>query len=196
MKDASAERCLGVARNRGKTSDGSHCSRKVAVLLLRVSGRRLGADFLLLRANIGINANVVVCELAHLSVVDTHNLSLLRSTEAEARDKVHNPEDDGSHDEGVGNASDTIGELVGELDPVAVDPATFNGCEATIEIRDVFLSKDTSEEVADNTTHTMGGKDIEAIIIAKDELELGGKVANSTGDDAKGNGGRCREMST
>lgn len=93
---------MGVARNRDKASDGHHCS---CVVLLGVAGRRFGAHFVLLGANIGVNANIVVCELSHLSIVDTDNLSLLRSTEAEARDKVHNPEDDGGHDKGVAHTS-------------------------------------------------------------------------------------------
>jgi len=76
-------------------------------LLVMVTGRRrLGAHFLLPRANIGINANVVVRELAHLSVIDTDNLGFLRGTKAEARDKVHHPEDDGGYDKGVGQASE------------------------------------------------------------------------------------------
>ena len=132
--------CYGV--NRGQTSGGGHYSCVGPDLLPMVSGwRRLGAHFRLLRANVGINANVVVCELAHLSVVDTDNLGLLRRTEAEARDKVHNPEDDGSDDKGVAHARGRIGELITDLDPVAVDPATVNGCEA-IEESDLLLGKD------------------------------------------------------
>ena len=38
----------------------------------------------------------------------------------------------------------------------------------------------------------MGGKDVEAVIVSKRELELGGKVANCTGDDTEGNRGRCK----
>lgn len=96
-------RCgLGVGRNRDKTSDGSHC---LCVVLLGVTGRRFGAHFVLLGANIGVDANIVVCELSHLSIVDTDNLGLLRGTEAEARDEVHNPEDDSCHDKGVAHTS-------------------------------------------------------------------------------------------
>lgn len=76
-----------------------------------------------------------------------------------------------------------------------VDPATIDGCYA-IEIGNRGLSKESGEDVADNTTDSMGGKDIEAIIVMEHELELGGKVANRAGDDAKGNRGGCREMST
>jgi len=113
------------------------------LLLCCIGWRRLGAYLLLLRANIGINADIVVCELAHLSVVNTDNLGLLRSTKAEARDKVHAPEDDGSDDKGVAKASARIGELVANLDPVAVDPTTYNRCQAAIESSDLGLGKET-----------------------------------------------------
>lgn len=45
------------------------------------------SDFLL-------KTNIVVCEFAHLSVVDTENLSLLRCAKAETGDEVHDPQDD------------------------------------------------------------------------------------------------------
>lgn len=104
--------------------------------------RRLGTSFLLLRTNIGINADVVVCELAHLSVVDTNNLGFLRSTEAEARDKVHNPEDDGSDDKRVTQASARIGKLEADLFPVMVDPTAWN--DSGVEKSNVGLGKETS----------------------------------------------------
>jgi len=134
---------VGIRRNKDRPSDGDHSSREVAGLLFMVGGRGLGAPFMLFRANIGINADVVVCELAHLSVVDTDNLGLLRGTETEARDEVHDPEDDGGDDKGVAQASARIGELVGELDPVLVDPATGYDSEA-IEGSDIGLSEDAS----------------------------------------------------
>jgi len=131
-------------KNKDQISDGNHCSRIVVDFLVMVTRWSLRTYFLLLRANIGINADIVVCELAHLSVVDTDNLGFLRSTEAETRDKVHDPEDDGGDDKGICQASNRIGELVGELDPVAVNPATFNGCQAAIEIGDLGLGKKAS----------------------------------------------------
>jgi hypothetical protein len=66
-----------VLKKRDRPSDGSHSSREVAGLLFVVSGRRFRARFVFFRANIGINADVVICELAHLSVVDTDDLGLL-----------------------------------------------------------------------------------------------------------------------
>ena len=114
----------------------------VGLLVIAGGWRRLGTRFLLLRANIGINADVVVCELAHLRVVDTDDLGFFRSTEAEARDKVHNPEDDGSDDKGVTQTSARIGKLEADLLPVMVDPATSNGW-AAVESSNFGLSKET-----------------------------------------------------
>jgi uncharacterized protein (DUF927 family) len=145
---------------------------------------------LLLRANIGVDTDIVVCKLAHLSVVLANDLSLLGDTESEAWNDVHNPEDDRGDNKGVAEASARISELVAELDPVSVDPATGND-SSTIKSCDFSLGKEASQDVADDTANSVGGEDIEAIIIAEDKFELGGKVANSPSSDTEGNRGRC-----
>lgn len=48
-------------------------------------------------------------------------------TEREAGNEVEEEEDDAGHDEGVREAGDAVGELVGELDVVVVDPAAGDG---------------------------------------------------------------------
>jgi len=45
------------------------------------------ADFL-------VDTDVVVRELAHISVIDTEDLSILCGTERETGNEVHDPEDD------------------------------------------------------------------------------------------------------
>jgi len=62
--------------------------------LLVAAATRLGGGLGAV-ANLLLDADVVVCELAHLGVVDTDNLRFLVGAEAEARDEVHDPEDDG-----------------------------------------------------------------------------------------------------
>lgn len=61
-------------------------------LAIASSGRQAGvegvADFLL-------DTDIVVCELAHVGIVNTKNLSFLSGAETEARDEVHDPEDGG-----------------------------------------------------------------------------------------------------
>ena len=111
-------------------------------LFVIAGGWRLGTRFLLLRPNIGINADVVVCELAHLGIIDTDDLGFLRSTEAEARDEVHSPEDDGGHDKGVAQTSARIGKLEADLFPVPVDPASWNRW-AAVESSNLGLGEET-----------------------------------------------------
>lgn len=49
-------------------------------------------------------------------------------------------------------------------------------------------SKDTGENVANDTANTVDSKDIEGLVDADEELELGGEVAADTADDADDEG--------
>jgi len=44
-------------------------------------------------SNFLLQTNIIVSEFTHLGVIDTENFGLLRSSEAEARNEVHDPED-------------------------------------------------------------------------------------------------------
>lgn len=46
-----------------------------------------------------------------------------------------------------------------ELDPVFIEPTTFNNCKP-IKCSDTLLCEDSSENVADDTTDSMGSKDL------------------------------------
>ena len=86
---------------------------------------------LLPERELSLDGYVVVRELSHLSVVHAQDL-LLRIVErnAAAGDEVHDPDDDGGHDEGVSHAGGAIGDLVSELDPVVVEPASGDDGDA------------------------------------------------------------------
>jgi len=71
------EYVVGVTGNRNQQSDRDYWLRVLAGLLLITGRWRLRANFLLLRTDVGVDADIVVCELAHLSIVDTDDLSLL-----------------------------------------------------------------------------------------------------------------------
>jgi hypothetical protein len=72
---------------------------------------------------------------------------------------------------------------------VVVNPTTFDEGDA-IKSGNVFISEKTGEEISDDTTNSMGGEDIQWVIVVEDELELGAKVAYCASDDTKGDGGR------
>ena len=61
---------------------------------------------------------------------------MLVDTERQARNEVEQEQDNAGHDEGVGEAGDGVGELVGELDVVVVDPAAVDD-GGTVESGDV-----------------------------------------------------------
>jgi len=139
-----------------------------------------------LGAKFRVNCHVVVSELAHLSIIDTDDLGLLVGAETAAGDEVHDPEDDGGHDKRVGDTSARVGELMAKLDPVVVEPTSRDGGE-TVECGDGSLSKEAGADVADDTTNGVSSEDIEAIIVVKEELELGCPIASSATKDTKGN---------
>lgn len=160
-----------------------------------------GADV----AGVALELDVVVGELAELAVVEANVLLLGGDAQAEAGHQVHQEQDQARHDERVGEAGDRVGELVAELDPVVVDPAAGDDGEA-VEVGDVVTTKllifvhfvleggrslrgkEGSADVASNTTNSVDGKDIESVVDANQELELGGDVAYNTTDDAENDG--------
>lgn len=97
-------------------------------LRLRLIHQRIAID------HITRQFNIVVCELADLSIVHAEDFSFFAGAETQAGDEVHDEEDDAGAAEGVGEARDGVGELVGELDPVAVEPAALDDGEA-VEVR-------------------------------------------------------------
>lgn len=99
----------------------------------RRAGDKLAVD--VLRGSAG-KLNVVVGKLAELGVIKTKLLLLGSDTQAEARDEVHEEQDDAGHAERVGETGNTVGQLVAELDPVVVKPATGDLAEA-IEVCNV-----------------------------------------------------------
>lgn len=91
--------------------------------------------------NLHLQSNIIIRKLAHLIIVHPDDLSLLGlDAHAEAGDEVHDPEDDGGHDEGVGKTGGGVGELVSELDVVVVEPTAGNYGDA-IEAGDGGLGK-------------------------------------------------------
>lgn len=177
----------GNDKKRGKKrtarNEGNLCMVSMRLLLFS-EGRALCAHLRLFWSEIGINANIVVGKLSHLGIIDTDNLCLFSGAQTKAGDKVHDPEDEGGHDERVAETGAAVCELVAELDPVVVDPATVDDGEA-VESGNLLLGKEGGEDVTDHTTDTVRGKDIERVIIVEDKLELCGKVAHGTGDDTK-----------
>lgn len=137
-----------------------------------VAGAVLALDVAGVVQHLARQLYVVVRELANLRIVDTEDLGLLGSAQREAGDQVHDEEDQAGAAERVDTAADGIRELVAELDPVAVEPATGDDAEA-VEMCYVVCGEEGSEDVADQTTDGVLGEDIERIIDAEDELELG-----------------------
>jgi hypothetical protein len=72
---------------------------------------------------------------------------------------VHDPEDEGGDDEGVGKAGDRVSELVSKLDVVVVEPASRDLGEA-VEASNASLGEEASEEVTNDTADTVSSEDL------------------------------------
>ena len=126
--------------------------------------------------------DVVVGELADLRVVDAQDLGLLGGAQGEAGDQVHEEEDQAGAAEGVDAAGDGVRELVAELDPVVVEPAAGDLGEA-VEVGYVVRGEEGGQDVADQAADGVLGEDVEGVVDAEDELELGGVVGSCCSDD-------------
>ena len=74
--------------------------------------------------------NIIVGELAKLSIIHTNDFFFRGCAEGETWDEIHDEEDDAGADEGIGETGNGVCELVAELDPVAVEPAAGDGGNA------------------------------------------------------------------
>lgn len=80
--------------------------------------------------------DIIVSELAKLGIVEPNFLLLGRGAQAQARDQVHHEQNDAGDTERPGEPSDAVGELVGQLDVVVVEPAAIDLGES-VEVSDV-----------------------------------------------------------
>lgn len=148
---------------------------------------------------------LVVGKFSHFGIINANNFALFRCTETETRDKVHDPQNDGlrqssvrqfsrqvggntyGHDKRVSKAGNRVGYLVSELDPVVIDPSTSDNAKS-VQSSNLLLSEKGGENVSDHAANSVTGKDIKAIVIAEQKLELGGEVACSSGNNTKCDG--------
>ena len=73
--------------------------------------------------NVPRQLDVVVRELAQLAVVHTDLFVLGADAQGQARNEVHEEEDDAGEGKGPAEGGADAGDLVAELDPVVLDPA-------------------------------------------------------------------------
>jgi hypothetical protein len=146
----------------------------------RVAGAVLALGIARIIQHLTCQLNIVVGELANLGIVDTQDLSLFGGTQGQAGNEVHDEEDEAGSDKGVCGTRDGIGQLVSELDPVVVEPATGDDSVA-IEMRYVIRSEEGSEDIADETADGVFSEDVEGIIDTNEELELGGVLERVSG---------------
>lgn len=106
-----------------------------------------------------VEPDIIICKLAHLRIVNPHDLLFLRHAQPQSRDEVQDPEDDGRHDKAVGHPASRIGELHCQLNVVVVEPASGDAGKA-IEACNALLGEEPGEKVADDTANGVGCEDL------------------------------------
>ena len=79
--------------------------------------------------DLALMLNIIVGEFPKLRVIDSDDFRLLRCAEGKTRDEVHDEKDEAGAEEAIGETGDTVGELISELDVIAVQPAAIDGRE-------------------------------------------------------------------
>jgi hypothetical protein len=148
--------------------------------------------------------NVIIRKLSNLGFVQTEFLFVFADAEGQAWDEVHEEEDDACAKEGVGEAGDAVGKLVGELDPVVVEPAAGDFGEA-VEVGYVVAvctlgklkvermwgekgdsrSEEGSQQVPHDTTNAMLAEDIKGVIHTDHILQLRRIITRNCAHDAE-----------
>lgn len=127
--------------------------------------------------------DVIVGELANLGVVDTQDLGFLGGAQMHAWDQVEDEKDERRADEGVGSPGKGVSELVAELDPVVVEPATLDDLDV-VQMGDVVSGEKGGADVADQAADAVHGEDVEGVVDAEHELELGTVVGEAGAENA------------
>lgn len=105
----------------------------------------------------------------------------------EARDQVHDEQDDARSDEGVRASGKRIRKLVPDLDPVLVDP-TPRDLSDPVQSRNIVRSEEGRADVSNKATHAVDCKDVEGVVDTEEELQLRGVVGEAGTQCAKGQG--------
>jgi hypothetical protein len=113
----------------------------------RINPFPLQTSFYIFHTEVLLKANVVICEFTHVVVVNTDDLCLFVAAETETWDEVHDPKDNGCHDQRIAEASAGVSELPSQLDPVAIEPTTWDFCKA-IKARNGRLCENAREHLS------------------------------------------------
>ncbi len=149
-------------------------------MLLREDARRLGGVAVV--GHLARQLDIVVGKLANLGVVDAQDLALLADAQLQAGDQVHDEQDEAGHDEGVAAAREGVGQLDGQLDPVVVEPAAVDDGDA-VEAGDVVGREEGRADVADQAADAVDCEDVERVVDAEEELELGAVVGEGRAEE-------------
>lgn len=96
---------------------------------------------------------------------------------------LHHDKDRTRHEKTISHPRHTICELNGELDPMSVQPSSWNDGE-TIQMSNVIRCEESRQEVSDQTSDGVDGENVEGVVYTvEEEFELCGEVAAETRDE-------------
>lgn len=121
-------------------------------------------------------ANLLLIELIK---VKTHYLSLFADTEMQEGNEFQSIEKDAGYDEGVGSNSADLGQLISDLDAVAIHGTEGVVGSHAVEIVDPRLREETGEERTDHAANAVQLEDVQTLIDLDPLIDVVAQSANS-----------------
>lgn len=137
--------------------------------------------------------DIVVGELADFCVVDAEDLRVFGGSDLQAGDHVEYEEDQAGPHKGVGAPADRIGQLVSQLYPVVVQPASVDDL-GIVEMSNPIGGEEAGAEISHETANTVDCEDIQGVVDSESEFELRGVVGEPSSKYAIGDGGPGRNI--
>lgn len=172
----------------------------------RINPFSLQPPFNVLDTEVLLEANIIICEFTHLVVINADDLRLFVTAKPEPGNEVHDPKNNGCHDQRIAEAGARVGKLPTQLDPVSIKPTARDGSQAVKSCNrrlrenarkhlgrgDASAWRQVNQGrtyVSDEPANGVNGENIQSIIVAKVELDLCRKIADGPTHDTEANGG-------
>ncbi|KAG9680227.1 ammonium transporter, partial [Aureobasidium melanogenum] len=134
-----------------------------------------------------VNASRAEVPVVHLFIeelveIESSDLSLPVNTQVHAGNVLEDHEQDPADNKRVGRNGSNLGELLGNLNAIAVVGTRVE--RRTVESRDGLVGEDTSHEGSQDTANTMKLEDVESIIDVKPLVYVLQHSTDNSGDES------------
>lgn len=132
--------------------------------------------------------NKIVSKFTNLYIIDTLLFLIFIHSQFQRRyepaKQPHSDQNKIGHDKAPGKTAHSIGELDPQLDPVSVQPSTFDHCN-TIKMSNIISRKDACQQLANEASDRMDSEDIQGVIRFQPVFEMYSEIAADTLKDGE-----------